>query len=927
MLNLPYLPFSFIHLQCPREMASISDRRVMSSITQHKTTPVLEQEQNNVSWSKYCGDARYTKQVSAVGHTLERFRQNPDLRSMMFISPTQAGKTTIMKLMIEAAREFWNISLENIVVFTGLADNAWRNQTVDFIKDYPDVKVFHRCAVKKGAVVNRLRGKKKLILLVDEAHFASGEDSLMDKVYPTLAKDAGFGCEKSGVRQYLEQYDVRIFDFSATPDLMLIDKTVHWDGYFETLVVEPGPGYYGIMDYLRDDRVRENFEMSCPLPMKTHTEQDVTDLVLKELRDIDVVSPYLAVLIARKLTNPIHGKFVGERIDMDPMFDMHHDQTLSFFKDQRRFESNDMGLPKYRYTIVRAPHRKDAQVALVDYIKDRFPDYVVYMIDEQWLKEAYKRYHTRDLNKLIFDREPQKPTIVFVKERLRVAKTITKTFLGDVFERWVPEVNNSTQIQGLPGRVTGYDRAPPDTLVYMNRSSAELYRKVWESGFKDIELLQTWVGEKKAEKHSLAAVTAYGNQERVNVKKQKTFAERVVSYGFKPAERIEIEGTLNYKQLAAYKEGYTCFLGVTKCDPEMERALLASYTHGVRMDELEFYIPDYAKCKNVFKVYASVSSSDVYYVVRYDGADEEHLKKCTWTLTPPALLEYAQTFFEPRGQKTLQVVSWNCAGQSETRAMEDFACRHGPHCDIIFLQECKTTSNFRKIWEKHNFFPHDDEKDSTWVVTLFRGNLKDKVNTYTSGSEHIRPYSITDGLGDAFYVCNVYLQRAQWDKDLACLTRVINYWKTCEIGGVIIGGDFNSGLDDSAWENAFHMSSPSFKNADPEHQRDHIAENRERVKKLSETMAKFAMHDASRWDAQWKADGRHAMTTWGGYKLDYFFMGYCWASDQTGEDLDDPGDFYNWLDCCLPHYSIDYRDELGVHGCVQSHRPIMLKMT
>lgn len=368
---------------------------------------------------------------------------------------------------------------------------------------------------------------------------------------------------------------------------------------------------------------------------------------------------------------------------------------------------------------------------------------------------------------------------------------------------------------------------------------------------------------------------------------------------------------------------------MTKCDPEMERALLASYTHGVRMDELEFYIPDYAKYKNVFKVYASASSPErVYYVVRYDGADEEHLKKCTWTLTPPALLEYAQTFFEPRGQKTLQVVSWNCAGQSETRAMEDFACRHGPHCDIIFLQECKTTSTFRKIWKKHNFFPHDDEKDSTGVVTLFRGNLKDRVDPWESyDNEHIRPYSITDGLGDAFYVCNVYLQRAQWDKDLACLTRVIDYWKTCHIGGVIIGGDFNSGLDDSAWENAFHMSSPSFKNADPEHQRDHIAENRERVKKLSEAMAKFAMHDASRWDAQWKADGRHAMTTWGGYKLDYFFMGYCWASDQTGEDLDDPENFYDWLDRWLPHYSIDYRDELGVHGCVQSHRPIMLKMT
>ena len=881
-------------------------------------------------WSKYCGDARYTNQLSAIDHTFERFRQNPDLRSMMFISPTQAGKTTIMKLMIEAAHKFWKISLENIVVFTGLADNAWRSQTVDFIQDYPDVNVFHRCAVKKGALVDRLRGKKKLILLVDEAHFGSGEDSLMDKVYPTLAKDAGFGCEKSGVRRYLEQYDVRIFDFSATPDLMLIDKTVHWDGYFETTVVEPGPDYYGIVDYLRDNRVCENFNMTCPGAMrKTHTEDEVRDLLLKEMCVPSItgtVSPYHRVKIAQQLAPMIRNIFVGACVDTDPMFDIHHQQTISFFENQRRFEYNDTGLPKYRYTIVRAPHQKDSQTALVGFIKAKFPGYVVLMIDDQWMKMAKKKYREDDLNKLIFDHEPQKPTIVFVKERLRVAKTITKTFLGDVFERWVPGINHSTQIQGLPGRVTGYGRAPPDTLVYMNKSSAELYQTVLDSGFKDMNLLKDWTGDGK---RSLAAVTAYGNQERVNVKKQKTFAERVVSYGFKPAERIEIEGTLNPTQLAAYKEGYKCFLGVTLCtDGEMERALLNSHNHDTRVDELRFDLPGDAKYKNAFKVYASVSSPDrVYYVVRYDGANEEHLKKCTWTKPPPALLEYAQTFFELRGPNELQTVSWNCAGQSETQAMEDFACRHGPHCDIIFLQECRTTPIFWKIWEAHNFYPHDDEKNSTGVVTLFRGSLKDRVDPWKYDNEHIRPYTIIGGLGDVFYVCNVYLQRAQWDEDLACLTRVIDDWKTCHIGGVIIAGDFNSGLDDSAWENASHMSSPSFEDADPEHQRDHIAENRERVKKLSETMAKFGMDDASIWDAQWKADGRHAMTTWGGYKLDYFFMGHCWASDQTGVDLDDTDDLHDWLDCCLPHYSIDYLDELGVHGHVQSHRPIMLRLT
>ena len=872
----------------------------------------------DMHWSKYYGDARYSNQLSAIAHTLERFRQNPELRSMMFISPTQAGKTTIMELMIEAAHEFWKIPLENIVVFTGLSDNAWRNQTVDRI--VKGVKVFHRGAT--DVMVKRLQEKKKLVLLVDEAHFGSGEDSLMDKVYPTLAKHAGFGCEKSGVRRYLEQYDVRIFDFSATPDLMLMDKTLHWDGYFETAVVEPGPGYYGIMDYLRDDRVRENFEMTCPGAMKkTYTEDEVRDFILKVMCVpciTNIADPYERVIIAQTVAPMIRNKFVGTCIDTNPMFDIHHQQTISFFDRQRRFEHNDLGLPKYRYTIVRAPFHKDSQTALVGFIRDKFPDFDVLMIDEQWMKMVAKKFHTSDLNELIFGREPQKPTIVFVKERLRVAKTITKTFLGDVFERWVPGINHSTQIQGLAGRVTGYDRAPLDTLVYMNKSSAELYKDIWDSGFKNMELLKKWTGDSR--KHSLAAVTAYGGQERLGLKKQKTHAERVVSYGFKPAERIEIEGALDYKQLKAYKEGYKCFLGVTTCDPEMERVLHASYKYDSPADNLRFHLPGDAKYKNVFKVYASASSPErVYYVVRYDGANEDYLKKCTWSKPPPALLEYTQTFFELRGPNELQMVSWNCAGQSETQTMKDFACRHGPHCDIIFLQECRTTSIFWKIWEAHNFYPHDDEKGSTGVVTLFRGKLKDRVSPREAhDNEHIRPYSLDDGV----LVCNVYLQRAHWDKDLACLSSVIDDWKTWMTGGVIIGGDFNSGLTDFSWENAFHMSSPSFKDADPEHQRIHIEENKARVKNLSETIAKFDMEDASEYIREWDDDetleeagaydGRQAMTTWGGYKLDHFFV----DSKTT-----------LWNGFRGPKYSIDYFDELGVHGSSQSHRPIMLQLS
>ena len=121
-----------------------------------------------------------------------------------------------------------------------------------------------------------------------------------------------------------------------------------------------------------------------------------------------------------------------------------------------------------------------------------------------------------------------------------------------------------------------------------------------------------------------------------------------------------------YKQLKAYKEGYKCFLGVTTCDPEMERVLHASYKYDLPADELRFDLPGDAKYKNVFKVYASASSPErVYYVVRYDGANEDYLKKCTWSKPPPALFEYTQTFFELRGPNELQTVSWIVLGRAK----------------------------------------------------------------------------------------------------------------------------------------------------------------------------------------------------------------------------------------------------------------------
>ena len=77
---------------------------------------------------------------------------------------------------------------------------------------------------------------------------------------------------------------------------------------------------------------------------------------------------------------------------------------------------------------------------------------------------------------------PRKHTFIFIKEKLRCAKTVIKTHLGVLYERHVKIFNDSAVVQGFVGRLTGF-HDNTSSVVFSNIPSIQKYRLFWQNHF------------------------------------------------------------------------------------------------------------------------------------------------------------------------------------------------------------------------------------------------------------------------------------------------------------------------------------------------------------------------------------------------------------------------------------------------------------
>jgi hypothetical protein len=87
-----------------------------------------------------------------------------------------------------------------------------------------------------------------------------------------------------------------------------------------------------------------------------------------------------------------------------------------------------------------------------------------------------------DMDELLA-KAPKRHTFLFIKEKLRCAKTLNKDHLGVLYERLTDKPQMDTILQGLVGRLTGYHKNK-NSVVFSNPDLVKDYKKHWDEQFK-----------------------------------------------------------------------------------------------------------------------------------------------------------------------------------------------------------------------------------------------------------------------------------------------------------------------------------------------------------------------------------------------------------------------------------------------------------
>ncbi len=348
-----------------------------------------------------------------IGSQLTTQLMKRNIINIMIIALTQSGKTGAMISLIKYYLHSPDniIPIENIYIITGLSSKDWVMQTKDRFPRSIEDRVFHRGQLTK-AFIKDIKGKKNCLIIMDEIQIAAKENQTINKSF----NKAGFYD-----LQYLLRNDIKIIEFTATPDGTIYD--IHgWGIHSSKIMMEPGHGYTSCFNLLKSKRVKQYKNLCC----------------------------------FNKKINKFNIKLANENI--------------SEIKELVDKMINPM------YHIIRTPNALKS-------------NYVI---------ENFKRIFGEDMTSTIYDgnsvitnindiliQKPNNHHFIFIKEKMRCAITLKKKYLGILYERCpMGTPHDTTIIQGLLGRATGYDDNGI-SIIFTNIESINKYKILWDSKFED----------------------------------------------------------------------------------------------------------------------------------------------------------------------------------------------------------------------------------------------------------------------------------------------------------------------------------------------------------------------------------------------------------------------------------------------------------
>ena len=228
-----------------------------------------------------------------------------------------------------------------------------------------------------------------------------------------------------GIDQLDKKYkkDIKFVYFTATPDGVYFDLSKQDTRQHTTLIMKPTSAYTSIFKLLDNNRIFQCLDLAC------------------------------------------YDKNNGI-VDKQTL----HKNLNDFFDKFNRFYDT----PSYH--IIRTHNGKLHQITI-----DNFDNYIrLYLpnLDVQLRSET----KIDNLDNLL-KKPPTRHVFIFIKEKLRCAKTLNKTYIGILYERCVANFNDSAVIQGLAGRLTGYKSS--NAICFSNIKSVNKYNALWNIQFND----------------------------------------------------------------------------------------------------------------------------------------------------------------------------------------------------------------------------------------------------------------------------------------------------------------------------------------------------------------------------------------------------------------------------------------------------------
>ena len=414
------------------------------------------------------------------------------------VGETQSGKTGTMIATIKQYMKKNIIPIENIYIITGLSDIMWCKQTKERVPDSIMCRVFHRSDLLSDKFLNEIKNKKNVLILMDEVHLAAKE-------YQTIYKC--FNAAGLLDKENLFKNDIKIIQFTATPDGIYGDLN-NWNNGSKIIISKPSANYTSSKDLLEQKRVFQykplvtRYDYNTVIFEMLYYEEHTDNKKKKMLRRIKRITEFInkmtphqrAETVEQQMKSILENNKIPERFI--PLLIHIAKRQLNILKNINDIRVKIIRLNRHGklYHIIRTP---TGDTNIQDNFKNIFDE-------NDYCFEHYDENNKIDLNVLL-SKQPQKHTFIFIKEKLRCAKTLCKTYLGIFYERHTKLPNDSTIIQGGLGRLTGYDDNG-FSLCYTNIESIHKYRRILDNEFTDLS------GWNSATTNKKKAVKTFNNE-------------------------------------------------------------------------------------------------------------------------------------------------------------------------------------------------------------------------------------------------------------------------------------------------------------------------------------------------------------------------------------------------------------------------------